>query len=151
MGKPQCLLFVWKQLYICYYIICMTVPVSFFSEWNEIFSRAELVNYLLDKLIILVWDHQGTKNISMAKKFHPGRNIILLACEGNHNWWNYSAVQIDKTCLTSTKMILGKKLLRFFFNILPSPWKIWYICTHHLPIKSIIFFHANNHKGEYWL
>ena len=27
MQKLQCLLFVLKQSYICYYIICMTVPL----------------------------------------------------------------------------------------------------------------------------
>ena len=29
MRKFQCLLFVLKRSYICYYIICMTVPLSF--------------------------------------------------------------------------------------------------------------------------
>ena len=28
MQKFQCLLFLLKQKYICYYIICMTVPLS---------------------------------------------------------------------------------------------------------------------------
>ena len=37
MRKFQCLLFVLKQSYICYYIICMTVPLnllSFGKRWD---------------------------------------------------------------------------------------------------------------------
>ena len=36
MRKFQCLLFVLKRFYICYYIICMTVPLKhFFVDFDE--------------------------------------------------------------------------------------------------------------------
>ena len=37
MRKFQCLLFVLKQSYICYYIICMTVPLA--ASWTRSLAR----------------------------------------------------------------------------------------------------------------
>ena len=41
MGQFQCLLFVLKQSYICYYIICMTVPLIEKFEHVSTFQVAE--------------------------------------------------------------------------------------------------------------
>ena len=38
MRKFQRLLFVAKRSYICYYIICMTVPLSKKKELSQVFS-----------------------------------------------------------------------------------------------------------------
>ena len=42
MWKFQCVLFVLKRLYICYYIICMTVPLR--QSLNS-FKKMQLYNY----------------------------------------------------------------------------------------------------------
>ena len=51
MRNFQCFLFVLKRSYICYYIICMTLPLSRFLK-NFPFEKTEYKQKLKD-----VWDY----------------------------------------------------------------------------------------------
>ena len=57
MIKFQCLLFVLKQVYICYYMICMTVPLIIFIFSISITSPQLVVGGL-----------KGSKSTNLIKK-----------------------------------------------------------------------------------
>ena len=69
MQKFQCLLFVLNQSYVCYYIICMTVPLSRIFNLFKIFSQERKnAQYIVQRLI---------KNYRIAS-CHSNSELLLL-------------------------------------------------------------------------
>ena len=76
MQKFQCLLFVLKRSYICYYVICMTVPLSPFKSLRKF-------------IIYLEKDSKSLKCIIVSQNLH-----VFIHSNSNSNFEAQRAMSI---------------------------------------------------------
>ena len=101
MRKFQCLLFVLKQSYICYYIICMT---TFSSIMNAESSTTLYENYFLSKCFwylhkwfrLYEWDTEVSHSSFSPSHLWRGKTGFLNSAKSGGNW-NFSISMGEET------------------------------------------------------
>ena len=152
MRKFPCLVFVLKQSYICYYMICMTVPLNTFFFYCRLNPKNKVA---LNIRVLVSWHHNSLETRELFWHWFYSRKCIFkqsgslifqtLVTESGGPLSQILKLTGWDVCTIPTLLISGNNLFFFpvqlflsnihFFECLQQSCRNWHLLSHVTPFQ----------------